>query len=90
MQKPLRIFDGDIAIGASANRVIDCQTPFIQGYADGFNILNVVGTVQLAINGGGLRTQPAGITAGLGGAMVKTLRVVTGAASGCIIQLNGT
>jgi hypothetical protein len=84
-EQRLSTFLGDIVIGASTVKNIDISG--LLSRCVGFQMINVVGTVQVNINGGGYRTVLSDFT--LDESNISQLSVSTGAASGCIIQLIG-
>ncbi len=84
-EQRLSTFLGDIVVGASTIKNIDIQG--LLSRCVGFQLVNVVGTVQVNINGGGYRTVLSDFT--LDESNISQLSIATGAASGCIVQLIG-
>ena len=85
-ETPIVQFPGDIVIGASTSKTIDIQG-LLSNRCCGFMILDVVGTVKVSVNGGGLRT--IAVQTQIQGAWIRNLTIYTGAASSCLVQLNG-
>ena len=83
---PLMTFLGDQVIGAGQDVTIDVQGQ-MGNRCSGFILASIVGTVQIAINGGGLRSVPSAMV--LNGGQINQIRIITAALSGCVLQLNG-
>jgi hypothetical protein len=86
-QLPIVLFGGDIVIPAASDIVIDVNDA-LTGNCTGLIVTNIVGTVQISINGGGFRTVSNDFIAN--DSTINSLRVQTAALSGCIVQLHGT
>ena len=85
-QAPLTTFLADQNIAAATDITIDVQN-LMNNRCTGFILLNIVGTVQISINGGGLRTVPSAMV--INDADVSQLRIITAALSTCTVQLHG-
>jgi hypothetical protein len=78
-ETPIRGWSGDNVVGASAQIAIPIPDRTVTA-----RFISVVGTVQVSVNGGGFRTVLNGDT--FTNTEIDSMYVITGAASGCIVQ----
>lgn len=86
-EKSIEEWTGDISVTASQDVTFQNGLT-IPNVCTGFRIISVVGTVQISINNSPLGTIVSGDM--VDGWLIKNLRVVTAAASSCIVQAWGT
>lgn len=83
---PLVFFGGDQVFGASVDQAIDI-TSNLGGRCTGFLITSVIGSVKVSVNGGGAMTVPTAMA--VNDSQINSLRLITGVASSCILNLQG-
>lgn len=86
-QEPIQSFGGDVLVNASSDVTIDATLQF-GDRCNGLLLVAVVGTVQVQINSGALRTVAS--DQAINDAYIRQVRIVTGVGSSVILQLHGS